>query len=404
MTRKSIGCLALLPALVLVSCSPPDQQQAESGQGMKGNELRPQAGLRVPTWKLASKDWAPHIALQGEISAESPIQLQGANHSNLLEMLVAEGTVVKQGAVLARSQDPFSSTALRAAHARRDALKLELQATLASWKQLVAGEQQSVLNQQALDTAEAGIKKLSADFIGANERVRQMQQQMMNTALLAPFDGVVTSLQEHSQAGGGSEESASNQMAVLFAPQQAIAANAQYRGNVVAADFNAPLPLWPGQYCQAKVLNSGDRIYDAMIVSAHSEAQSTASTSVGNPAPQSKRHNLSLLLDDSSNFLQRGMRFRARCEGFWRDNVIVVPRSGLIPVNGVQGLYRGFVFDGEKALSRLFVAASGDDENVPVLLGLEGDSELIISKLEMLEHGMPVSRLEWVKVVVSDDF
>ncbi|NNM11179.1 MAG: hypothetical protein HKO60_04570, partial [Pseudomonadales bacterium] len=142
MTRKSIVCLVLLPTLALVSCSPPDQQQAESGQGMKGNELRPQAGLRVPTWKLASKDWAPHIALQGEISAESPIQLQGANHSNLLEMLVAEGTVVKQGAVLARSQDPFSSTALRAAHARRDALKLELQATLASWKQLVAGEQQ----------------------------------------------------------------------------------------------------------------------------------------------------------------------------------------------------------------------------------------------------------------------
>ncbi|NNC55399.1 MAG: hypothetical protein HKO07_06740, partial [Pseudomonadales bacterium] len=51
-----------------------------------------------------------------------------------------------------------------------------------------------------------------------------------------------------------------------------------------------------------------------------------------------------------------------------------------------------------------FVAAPGDAEHVPVLLGLEDDRELIISKLQQLEHGMPVSRLEWVKVVVKDDF
>src|ERR1700674_982122 len=118
-----------------------------------------------------------------------------------------EGTHVRQGQLLARLDDSDVKRALEAANADRESAQAAIADYVVQLKnakiQLGRAEQlqkAGVQTQENLDNASMAAESLTAKIalakqqvMGADARIREAQQAVDNTVILAPFDGIVVS-------------------------------------------------------------------------------------------------------------------------------------------------------------------------------------------------------------------
>ncbi|MGH8460110.1 MAG: efflux RND transporter periplasmic adaptor subunit, partial [Stenotrophobium sp.] len=122
------------------------------------------------------------------------------------QLLIEEGQHVKKGDVLARLDDSNALAALRLAQAQLQAAYASLaqvqaelkdaQRTLVRTRELAA---KKLIAQSALDTAQANNDSLAAQLsaardnvIVADRNIAVYQQQLTDTVVRAPFDGIIT--------------------------------------------------------------------------------------------------------------------------------------------------------------------------------------------------------------------
>jgi RND family efflux transporter MFP subunit len=129
------------------------------------------------------------------------------------EVLIEEGMKVKEGQVLARLDDTNVRASLNVAQAQLESAKAAVEETRASLKQADLEFQrtaqlarQNIASQSDLDRAEADAKTLQArlerqerDITVADRQVAEVQQQLDDLVIRAPFDGMVTT--KDSQPG-----------------------------------------------------------------------------------------------------------------------------------------------------------------------------------------------------------
>jgi HlyD family secretion protein len=143
----------------------------------------------------------------GYVTARRQATVSSKVTGKVVEVLVEEGMQVKEGQVLARLDDTNVKTSLRVADAQLNSAEKALEETSAllkeaelAWQRTIDLAKEKIAPQADLDRAESDAKSLQArlarqqvDVTVAQRQVELWQQQMEDTIIRAPFDGIVTS-------------------------------------------------------------------------------------------------------------------------------------------------------------------------------------------------------------------
>jgi len=142
----------------------------------------------------------------GYVTARRAATVSSKVTGKVIEVSAEEGKQVKEGQVLARLDDTNVKASLQLAEAQLDSAKSALAETRARLKQaelelqrVAALAKSNIASKADLDRAEAEAKALQArleqqqkEIVVAERQVALWQQQLEDTIIRAPFDGIVT--------------------------------------------------------------------------------------------------------------------------------------------------------------------------------------------------------------------
>lgn len=166
--------------------------------------------VAVQTDQVARRDLVSIVSASGEVRPKRYVDV-GANVSGRIEQLhVREGDTVRQGQVLARIDSTRieaglqqAQAALEAARAELDRARADLELSRLAFDRTGQMHEQELISDQAFDQAQAE-QRMKAAAVETQERriaqqeaaVAQLRDDLEKTTVIAPMDGVVTSLQK----------------------------------------------------------------------------------------------------------------------------------------------------------------------------------------------------------------
>ena len=166
--------------------------------------------VEVQTGKVAKKDLVSKVSASGEIRPKKFVNVSSDVAGRIVRLLVKEGDQVKRGQVLARIDAKRFEESARQSEAGLGASRSDLDRAIADLELSRQGlERQKkmhadkLISDQLLDQAESEFKMKQAAVESQRKRVTQQsaivatnQDDLGKTVVVAPMDGVVTSLQK----------------------------------------------------------------------------------------------------------------------------------------------------------------------------------------------------------------
>lgn len=173
--------------------------------------VREQKGrVDVQARAVAPADLTSVVSASGEVKPRRYVNVSSNVSGRITDLLVKEGDAVKAGQVLARIDSTRieavtrqSGAAVEAARADLRRAEADLEVARSSFERTRRMHADRLVSDQAFDEAEAGVKALAAVVEAARRRVSQYdaalesnRDDLAKTTVVAPMDGVVTSLQK----------------------------------------------------------------------------------------------------------------------------------------------------------------------------------------------------------------
>jgi len=166
--------------------------------------------VEVQTAKVGKKDLVSKVSASGEIRPKRFVNVSSDTSGRIVRLLIQEGDVVKRGQVIARIDAKRYEEGARQSEAGLAASRSELDRALADLDLSRQGLERQramhadkLVSDQALDQAESEFKMKQAAVEAQRKRVAQQsavvatnQDDLQKTVVMAPMDGVVTSLQK----------------------------------------------------------------------------------------------------------------------------------------------------------------------------------------------------------------
>lgn len=166
------------------------------------------ANKEVQVQRMSQQVISPSILASGFLSHEDQVMLSSEVIGKVAELFVEEGDTVKQGQLLLRVDDKNFQASLEQSEAavrinsidierqevRIENLRRQFERTKSLHERNMVGddEYESVRNQHEL--AEIDLKSSRARLLQARAQLDQVNDQLSKTQIVAPLDGVVTSL------------------------------------------------------------------------------------------------------------------------------------------------------------------------------------------------------------------
>ena len=167
MRKYNFLLLSLLAAFILSSCG---------GKGKDNTDNRAQrAGLSVDAYRVIMQPLTQGLSLSGTLLAGEEVELRAETTGKLVEFHLVEGSLVKEGQLLARVND----TEIRA---RLEKLRSDLKLAEEDLQRKQRLKEINALSQQDLDVA---LNKVD----GIRAEMRLSEAQIAKAEIRAPFDG-----------------------------------------------------------------------------------------------------------------------------------------------------------------------------------------------------------------------
>src|SRR5262245_26157220 len=166
--------------------------------------------IPVQTEKVARRDLLSLVTASGEVKPKRFVNISANVSGRITQLSVKEGEAVRKGQVLARidstrfeAETRQSQKALEAARQELQRADADLEATRLSFERTKRMHEGRLVSDQAFDQAEAEMKIKKANVEAQRKRIAQgeaalqsNQDTLDKTILLAPMEGVITSLQK----------------------------------------------------------------------------------------------------------------------------------------------------------------------------------------------------------------
>jgi RND family efflux transporter MFP subunit len=334
-----------------------------------------------------SSQGATVLNASGYVTARRQATVSSKVTAKVLEVLIEEGMAVREGQILARLDASNTEASLKLADAELRAARTALAETkvqLAESKlrlertRSLVGD--SVLSQAELDRIQAEHDSLQArlerqqeEEIVAERRVAVWKQQLEDTVIRAPFDGIVTTKDAQPgemispvTAGGGFTRTGIGTVVDMTSLEIEVDVNESYINRVRAGQsVEATLDAYPDWKIPAKVI---------AIVPTADRDRATVRVRIGFDALDPR------ILPDM------GVKVAFREEGPERSarRAVVIPRSAVRKLDGREVV---FVVSGDRVERRAVTLGAGEGEEAIVLAGIAGGERVIVEAPEDLADG-----------------
>lgn len=149
------------------------------------------AAPHMETYRIQRQDTEDTIAWPARIVALKEIDLAPKFQGRILEITVAPGATVQRGQILVRLENSELDARLAQARAQLTAAEADAGRAGADAHRLKQLHAKEAATRQSLDMALADERHSSARVLEMRNLVRQVEAQLAETMLRAPFDGVI---------------------------------------------------------------------------------------------------------------------------------------------------------------------------------------------------------------------
>jgi len=165
--------------------------------------------IPVQTQKVARRDLVSTVSASGEIKPKKFVNVAADVSGRITELYVKEGDSVRRGQMLARIDSTRleagkeqSEAAVQAARAELARAEADVEAARLAYERSKKMHADQLISDQQFEQADAELKMKSAAVDAQRRRIRQQEavlasntDDLRKTVVVAPMDGVVTSLQ-----------------------------------------------------------------------------------------------------------------------------------------------------------------------------------------------------------------
>ncbi len=330
----------------------------------------------------------------GYVTARRQATVSAKVTGKVVEVLIEEGTKVKEGQVLARLDSSNIKTSLDVAQAQLVSARVALEETGAQLKQADLEFQRvtelaarKIASQADLDLAEANAKMLRArlarqekDVDTAQRQVALWQQQMEDMVIRAPFDGIVTTKDAQPgemispvSAGGGFTRTGICTIVDMGSLEIDIDVNESYIGRVEAGQpVEATLDAYPDWKIPCKVI---------AIVPTADRQKATVKVRVGFDKLDPR-----ILPDMAAKVAFRESSGAAPATPKTR-GAVMVPKSALRSLDGRDVV---FVVQNGRAERRVVTVNGAQDNDVTLSAGVAAGEQVVVEGPVNLADGAAV--------------
>lgn len=369
--------------------------------------------ITVQTGKAAKSDLVSTVSASGEIKPKKFVNVSANVSGRITDLLVEEGQRVRKGQVMAR----IDSTRFEAVTRQSDAAVQSARADLARAAADVelarlnfdrSGQmwRDKLISEQAFQQAEADLKMKQAALDSAGKRINQLQaaldsnaDDLEKTTVVAPMDGIITSLQkEEGEVVIGAQS---------FSPTVIMTvADLSVMETEILVDETDIQHVTLGQSAEVRV----DALQDAKVMGEVTEIGSSAiprgttgATTATSTANQAKDFKVKITLKDPPPSLRPGLNATADITTGVKKGVIAVPIQAVVvreldkdgkvvdpsaapaPGGGPAATTSATPTHKNEEKDGVFVVENGVAKFRPVKTGLIGETEIEI--LEGLKDG-----------------
>jgi RND family efflux transporter MFP subunit len=330
----------------------------------------------------------------GYVTARRQATVSSKVTAKVLEVLIEEGMAVKEGQVLARLDASNTDASLKLAEAQvraaRTALeetkvqlaeaKLRLDRTRALVKDSVVSQAELDSRQAETDSLQAKLERQREEELVAERALAVWSQQLEDTVIRAPFDGIVTTKDAQPgemispvTAGGGFTRTGIGTVVDMSSLEIEVDVNESYINRVRAGQaVEAVLDAYPDWKIPAKVI---------AIVPTADRDRATVRVRIGFEALDPK------ILPD----MGVKVAFREEAQGQAKRRAVFIPRGALRRDEGRDVV---FVMSGERVERRaITVGAEAEGEEVLVLAGIAAGEVVVVEGPADLADGDEVEVL-----------
>ncbi len=299
--------------------------------------------VAVQVGKASKRDLVSVVTASGEIRPKRFVNVSANASGRITHLLVKEGERVRSGQVLARIDSTRleagtrqSEAAVQSAKADLDRAQADLALARASFERARRMFEEQLVSSQVFEQAEAEVKMKAAAVESQKRRISQLESQLAanaddleKTVVVAPMDGVVTSLQK--------EEGESVIGAQSFQPTVIMTVGDLSVMEVeVLVDETDIGQLSLGQRAEVRV----DALEDVRIAGTVTEIGSsaiprgtsgaTSSASSGTTANQAKDFKVTITLEKPPAALRPGLNATADITTATKPGVLAVPIQAVV--------------------------------------------------------------------------
>jgi len=337
--------------------------------------------VAVQTQKAGRRELVSVVSASGEIKPKKYVNISSNVSGRIEQLLIKEGERVRRGQVLARidstriaAGERQSAAALEGAKADLVRAEADLQVSRLAFERTKKMHQDKLVSDQAFDQADAEMKMKSAAVEAQKKRITQGEAMLASnrddlekTTVVAPMDGIVTSLQK--------EEGETVIGAQSFSPTVIMTvADLSVMEVEVMVDETDIRNIRLGQGADVRVdalegVKIGGEVTEigSSAIPRGLTAQQAAST---NTANQAKDFKVEVTLKDPPATLRPGLNATAEITTARKDNVLAIPIQAVV--------VRAINKEG-KVMDPTALQASESDPAAPPEKGQEKEGVFVIS-------------------------
>lgn len=187
--RLPVALLTVALPAVLVGCSRPDQVPSAAPTGSEAPQTAGRV-VRVETTRIEPTAFEDMIQLTGAVEANSDATLSAQAGGTLVSLLPL-GSRASQGDVLARLDAEMVAATLEQARAQAEVARAQAALADGLFRRQEPLYRDSIISDIEFENVRSQRIQAQAEVTRAEATVRQVEKQLANTRLVAPFDGTV---------------------------------------------------------------------------------------------------------------------------------------------------------------------------------------------------------------------
>jgi HlyD family secretion protein len=361
----------------------------------------------VQTQKVGRQDLVSVVSASGEIKPKKFVNISANVSGRITNLYVVEGDRVQKGRVLARidsaryeAGERQSAAALQAARADLVRAEADLENSRLAFERAKRMRDEKLIAEQAFDQADAELKMKAAAVESQKRRIAQQaalletnRDDLEKTTIVAPMDGVVTSLvkEEGESVIGAQSFSPTVIMTVAdlsVMEVEILVDETDIRNVQLGQRSDVRVDALEGVKMTGEVTEIGSSAIPRGTSAAAATGQSTAST-----ANQAKDFKVVVTLKDPPPSLRPGLNATADIVTARKANVLAAPiqavvvrqldKQGKVIESGtVQAADEEPSVPAEKGEEKegVFVVNAGQAHFRPVQVGIMGETEIEITQ------------------------